>query len=140
MQEVLSDRIFPNPRDPRPGYRFRIAQYVASPRGVRVFDVSGMNASEEAEFVAETIARSDVSDPAHVWGVRGTESVAIIRAHYDSLGFYDEKRNRYGFDCRDVAVTFGCDLSALGYGPGVPPLGSAATKAVRGALNLEILK
>lgn len=140
MQEVLSDRIFPNPHDTAPGYRFRIAQYVGKPSYVRVFDVSGTTAAEESEFVGKIIAEADVEKPVHVWGVRGAEAVAKIRAYYDSLGYYDAKRNRYDYDCRDVAVTFGCDLSALGYGPGVPPLGSAATKAVRGALNLEILK
>lgn len=115
MQEVLSDRIFPNPRDPRPGYRFRIAQYVEDPRRVSVFDVSGTTAAEESAFVGNTIAEADADHPVHVWGIRSAQSVALIRAYYDSLGFYDEKRNRYGYDCRDVAVTFGCDISALGY-------------------------
>lgn len=140
MQEVLSDRIFANPHDTAQGYRFRIAQYVTKPSHVRVYDVSGTTADEESELVGKVIVEADAGRPVHVWGIRGTEAVAKIRAYYDSLGYYDAKRNRYDFDCRDVAVTFGCDISALGYGPGVPPLGSAATKAVRGALNLEILK
>lgn len=140
MQEVLSDRIFPNPHDTNPGYRFRIAQFADRPSFVRTYDVSGTSAAEESAFVEKTICEADADRPVHVWGIRGAESVAKIRAYYDSLGFYDAKRNRYDYDCRDVAVTFGCDISALGYGPGVPPLGSAATKAVRGALNLEILK
>lgn len=113
MQEVLSDRIFPNPHDTAPGYRFRIAQYVAKPSYVRVYDVSGTTADEESELVGKVIAEADVGRPVHVWGIRGAEAVAKIRAHYDSLGYYDAKRNRYDFDCRDVAVTFGCDISAL---------------------------
>lgn len=140
MQEILSDRIFPNSHDTATGYRFRIAQYLDRPMWVRVFDVSGKTAAEEAEFVTKVLSEADESRPAHVWGIRSAESVAKIRAFYDALGYYDAKRNRYDFDCRNVSVTFGCDISALGYGPGVPPLGSAATKAVRGALNLEILK
>lgn len=113
MQEVLSDRIFPNPRDPRPGYRFRIAQLAGRPAFVRTFDVSGATAAEESAFVEKTIAEAHSERPVHVWGVRAAESVAKIRAYYDSLGFYDEKRNRYDYDCRDVAATFGCDISAL---------------------------
>ena len=115
MQEVLSDRIFPNPHDPAPGYRFRVAQLADKPSFVRTFDVSGTTAAEESAFVEKTIAEADIDSPVHVWGIRGAESVAKIRAYYDSLGFYDAKRNRYDYDCRDVAVTFGCDISALGY-------------------------
>ncbi|MFZ3232996.1 MAG: hypothetical protein WA194_05810 [Patescibacteria group bacterium] len=122
MQEVLSDRIFPNPHDTAPGYRFRVAQLADKPSFVRTYDVSGTTAQEESEFVGKAISEADVERPVHVWGIRSAESVAKIRAYYDSLGYYDAKRNRYGYDCRDVAVTFGCDISALGYGPGVPPL------------------
>ena len=49
----------------------------------------------------------------HVWGIRSEDAVAKIRAHYDALGFYDPKKNRYAYDCRTVSVTFGCDLTAL---------------------------
>ena len=85
MQEVLSDRIFPNPHDTEPGYRFRIAQFADRPSFVRTFDVSGMTAAEESEFVAKTISEADSDRPVHVWGIRGAESVAKIRAYYDSL-------------------------------------------------------
>lgn len=113
MQEVLSDRILPNSHDTAPGYRFRIAQYVDKPSYVRVCDVSGTTAAAESEFVEKIIAEASKEKPVHVWGIRGAEAVAKIRAYYDSLGYYDAKRNRYDYDCRDVAITFGCDISAL---------------------------
>ncbi|MDQ1344413.1 MAG: hypothetical protein QG650_1134 [Patescibacteria group bacterium] len=140
MQEILADRVIPHPYDTTPGYRLRIAQYVSKPRGIGVFDVSGLSEQEEVAFVVRSISEADVDSPVHVWGIRSAESVAKIREYYDGLGCYVPAKNRYDIDCVNAPVTFGCDLRAIGYGPEVPPLGSAAAKAVRTAVNLEMLR
>lgn len=140
MQELLSDRVVPNLRDPAPGYRLRIAQYAENVTAVRVFDVTGMTEDGETAFVEKVLSEADSNDPVHVWGIRSAKSVDKIRAYYDALGYYVPERNRYDLDCRTVAVTFGCDLCAIGYGPESPPFGSFAAKVVRSAVNLEMLR
>lgn len=114
MHVVLSDRIVPDAPFQTNGYRFRVAECSERSEKVRIVELSG-TPEEEVFAVGRILEVATSKNPVHVWGIRSAASVALIRSHFDALGWYDAPKNRYAYDCHTAPATFGCDLSALGY-------------------------